>query len=146
VFVHEDDWGRHSLEVRENIGAQVRSITAAPTIPLAIRKLTLVSLREVLGSSAYELGGVRCGGDVVTNGFAFACGRLERNVDDDWNVLYGIAKDDHVLQLHLTFGTPALAHLLHQLGTTFGLILFSGRDVVDLAVRLAIDHYLTPTN
>ena len=170
VFVHEDDWGRHTLEVRENIvertqtAAEVRdfaethrapnglgwtdiAVVPAAAIPLTVRRLTLAALREVLGPGVQQLGGVRCGygnaTEPVVNGFAFACARVAgRDPTDDWNILYGIAKDEQVVQLHLTFGTPAIAPLLHRLGTTFGLILFSGHDVVDLAVRAAIDHFL----
>lgn len=168
VYVHEDDWGRCSLEVRENILPRTQTapeveashdvhganglgwldvtLPAAP-IPLSVRLLTLAALREVLGDSMLQLGGVRCGygnaTEPVVNGFAFSCARVERESANEANVLYGIAKDEQVVQLHLTSGTPAIAAILHRLGTTFGLFLFFGHVVVDLNQRAAVDHFLS---
>ena len=75
----------------------------------------------------------------VTSGFAFRC-----SAERYWDQLYGIAHDGIVSQLHLTYGTPAIADLLHRLGARFSLVLDdpSSDGRIDLADRAALERYL----
>lgn len=166
-YIHEDDWGRVSLEPDENrndrarVSEEVRAfgeahrapggigwtdlmVVPASPVEITVRRITLPALRELLGPTAIETAEVTTGyashREPVTNAFAFRC-----SGEPFWNTLYGCVRDGTVTQLHLTHATPMLAPALHRLGSAFRLILcdFSRDGVVDLAQRAAIDRYLT---
>ena len=165
-YIHEDDWGRVSLEPEENrvdrtrvasevhafgeahrapngIGWTDMMIVPPPPIDIAVRRITLAALRAALGPAAFACTEVTTGYSThvehVTNGFAFRC-----STEPYWDVVYGCAKDGLVTQINLTHGTAAIADLLHRLGTAHRLILcdLSSDGILDLADRGAIDRYL----
>ncbi len=165
-YIHEDDWGRVSLEPEENrfdrtrVAAEVQAFGEAhrapggigwtdlmvvppPPLDVTTRGITLVALRALLPPTAFACTEVTTGYssyvEPVTNGFAFRC-----STEPYWDVVYGCARDGIVTQLNLTFGTTAIADLLHRVGTAHRLILCDlGRDgVLDLSDRPAIDRYL----
>ena len=164
AYVHEDEWGQIAFEPEENrddrarVDAEVRAFSDAHRAPggigwtdmmvvppapvsLAERGITLAALREELGDRPMLAltTGYSSHVEPVTNGFAFRC-----SGERTWDTLYGCTKDGIVTQLHLTFGTEAIAELLHRLGTRFRLVLADpGRGgVIELADRAAIDRYL----
>lgn len=165
-YIHEDDWGRVSFEPEENrfdrtrVAAEVRAFGEAhrapggigwtdlmvvppPPLDVTIRSITLAALRAQLPPTAIACNEVTTGYSshvqAIASGFAFRC-----STEPYWDVVYGCAKDGIVTQLHLTFGTAAIAELLHRLGTAHRLILCDlGRDgVLDLSDRGEIARYL----
>lgn len=165
AYVHEDEWGRVAFEPEENrddrarVAAEVRAFSDAHRAPggigwtdllvvpaapmkLAERGITFEALREVLGDRAplALTTGYSSHVEPVTNGFAFRC-----SSETYWDTIYGCTKDGIVTQLHLTFGTAAIAELLHRLGTGFRLVLSDpGRGgVIELSDRAAVERYLS---
>ncbi|MEO7092247.1 MAG: hypothetical protein ABI175_03280, partial [Polyangiales bacterium] len=165
-YIHEDDWGRVSFEPEENrfdrtrVASEVRAfgdahrapngigwtdvmVVPPPPIDITVRAISLATLRAALGPTAFACTEVTTGYSThvehVASGFAFRC-----STEPYWDVVYGCAANGMVTQLHLTFGTPAIADLLHRLGTAHRMILcdLSRDGVVELANRTAIDRYL----
>jgi len=163
AWIHEDEWGQVSLEPEENrfqrarVDAEVRAFSDAhrapgglgwtdmmvvPPAPIALveRAIPFEALKEAIGREPLALAtGYSSHVEPVTDGFAFRC-----SAEGYWDTLYGCTKDGLVTQLHLTFGTEAIAELLHRLGTRFRLVLSDpGRGgVIELSSRAAVDRYL----
>lgn len=164
LFVHEDDWGMISLVPAENRADRAAVVEAAaahgeahrapdgagwtamyvapsPPTEIDVRKITLDALGAALGSSWQPVAGLTTGysshREDVGTGYAFQL--------PDGPALYGCTAGGVLSQLHITHINHSAADTLHQLGSTFGLILCDlWRDaVVDLADRSAIDAYCT---
>jgi hypothetical protein len=165
-YIHEDDWGRISLEPAENYADRARvveevrafgeahrapggigwtdiMIVPASPVSLAVRAITLDEVRAALGPGCLECTEITTGystyRETVADGFAFRC-----SDEVHWDVIYGCVTDGVVTQLHVTHATSALADRLSRLGTTYRLILCDlGQDrVIDLARRADLDRYL----
>lgn len=113
----------------------------ASTQWIHVRKITLDALGAVLGSSWQPVAKLTTGysshREDVRTGYAFQ--------RPDGPALYGCIVDGVLSQLHITHISHSATDTLHQLGSTFGLILCDlWRDaVVELADRSAVDAYCT---
>ena len=163
LYLHEDEWGMISLEPDDNrferarvvdeakkfgeanlapdgIGWTAINVVPPPPIAFLERGITFEKLCEILGPTWQRYGSMVSGyssyREALPDAYAFA-------LAPEAGKLYGSVKEGVVTSLNVTRRSPQLADTLHELGTTFRLILCDlWQDVVvELANRDAVARY-----